>query len=94
MVLLAEPIRAEEARGLGLVTRIAAEGGFEAAACEVVAQLLDKPPTVLSMAKEALVRCEAATDNELAVALQQDLAAVAFGLPEREEPMGAFLNKR
>ena len=93
MVLLAERISAEEAKDLGLVTRIAAEGKFEAAVSEVVAQLLDKPPTVLSMAKEALVRCEAASDNESAFALQQDLAAVVFDLPEREERMGAFLSK-
>jgi enoyl-CoA hydratase/carnithine racemase len=93
MVLLAERIGAEEAKNLGLVTRIAAEGELEASVSEAVEQLLDKPPTVLSMAKEALVRCEAASDNESAFALQQDLAAVVFDLPEREERMSAFLKK-
>jgi len=93
MVLLAERIGAEEAKNLGLVTRIAAEGELEASVSEAVEQLLDKPPTVLSMAKEALVRCEATSDNESAFALQQDLAAVVFDLPEREERMSAFLKK-
>ena len=60
---------------------------------DIVARLLDKPPTVLSMAKEALVRCEGPPDNETAFALQQDLAAVVFNLPEREERMSAFQNK-
>ena len=94
MVLLAERIDAEEAKDLGLVTRVAPEGGLDRAVTDVVTRLLDKPPTVLSMAKEALVRCERAPDNETAFALQQDLAAVVFNLPEREERMSAFLNKR
>lgn len=93
MVLLAERIGAEEAKALGLVTRIAPQGELEETVSGVVAQLLEKPPTVLSMAKEALVRCAAAPDNESAFALQQDLAAVVFDLPEREERMRAFLNK-
>lgn len=94
MVLLAERVDAEEAQKLGLVTRIAPEGKLEEAVSELLEQLLDKPPSVLSMAKEALVRCASAPDNESAFALQQDLAAVIFDLPEREERMYAFLEKR
>ncbi|MBH63354.1 MAG: hypothetical protein CL569_13095 [Alphaproteobacteria bacterium] len=93
MVLLAERIDAQEAKDLGLVTRIAEEGKLDEAVTEVVAQLLEKPPQVLSMAKEAMVRGEAAADNVSAFALQQDLAAVVFDLPEREAQMNAFLNK-
>ncbi len=94
MVLLAERIDAEEARTLGLVTRVAPEGGLDGAVEDVVARLLGKPPAVLSMAKEALVRCEGAAGGEAAFALQQDLAAVAFDAPERAERMSAFLNKK
>ena len=36
---------------------------------------------------------KAPPDNETAFALQQDLAAVVFNLPERDERMSAFLNK-
>ena len=94
MVLLGERVDVDEAQRLGLVTRIAPEGGLEEAVAELIGQLLEKPPTVLSMAKEAIVRCAAAPDNESAFALQQDLAALAFDLPEREERMSAFLARR
>ena len=55
---------------------------------------LEKPPNVLSMAKEAMVRGEDAADNVSAFTLQQDLAAVVFDLPERKAQMNAFLNKK
>lgn len=94
MVLLAEQIDAWEAKDLGLVTRVAEEGRLNEAVSEVVTQLLEKPSNVLSMAKEAMVRGEDAVDNVSAFALQQDLAAVVFDLPEREAQMNAFLNKK
>ena len=93
MVLLAEQINAEEAKDLGLVTRVAEEGKLDEEVSGVITQLLEKPSNVLSMAKEAMVRGEDATDNVSAFALQQDLAAVVFDLPEREAQMNAFLNK-
>ena len=76
------------------MTRVAEKGKLNEEVSKVVTQLLEKPSNVLPLAKEAMVRGEDAVDNVSAFALQQDLAAVVFDLPERKAQMNAFLNKK
>jgi enoyl-CoA hydratase len=94
MVLLGVPADAEEAKGLGLVTRVSPEGRLAETVEETVSALLEKPADVLPLVKEALVRCAGVADNVAAFALQQDIAGLAFDRPGRRARMDAFLARR
>jgi 2-(1,2-epoxy-1,2-dihydrophenyl)acetyl-CoA isomerase len=93
LALFGEPIGAEEALALGLVTEVLPEDGFHAAVAERARQLAALPPLALSMIKSALDR-----SAELSFAESVEVEAVAQAVcatsPDAREALAAFLEKR
>jgi 2-(1,2-epoxy-1,2-dihydrophenyl)acetyl-CoA isomerase len=93
IALFGEPIGAEEALALGLVTEVLAEDGFHEAVAERARQLAALPPLALSMIKSSLDRAA-----ELSFAESVEVEAVAQAVcatsPDAREAMAAFLEKR
>jgi enoyl-CoA hydratase/carnithine racemase len=54
LVLLGERLDAEEARSMGLVSRVVPRDDLDAAVNELVAKLASKSPAVLRLAKKSL----------------------------------------
>jgi enoyl-CoA hydratase len=93
LMFLAEPISAAEARGWGLVNRVAPAGGALAMAREVAATLCERPPRALRYLKQAIGM---SFDMEKHEALEAALVLsdLAFSSPECKEGVDAFREKR
>ncbi len=93
LALFGEPIGAEEALALGLVTEVLPEAGFHEAVAERAHQLAALPPLALSMIKSSLDR-----SAELSFAESVEIEAVAQAVcstsPDAREALAAFLEKR
>ena len=92
IMLLGEPVSAERAEHLGLVSRIVEQGAALATAMETAAKLAAKPPGALRLTRELLKQ-----DHECAAAAMQ-AESVHFGAQltsdEAKEAMTAFFEKR
>jgi 2-(1,2-epoxy-1,2-dihydrophenyl)acetyl-CoA isomerase len=93
LAFFGEPIGAEEALALGLVTEVLPEDGFDDAVAERARQLAALPPLALSMIKSSLDR-----SAELSFAESVEVEAVAQAVcatsPDAREALAAFLEKR
>jgi len=93
IVLLGEPLTAEEAKAIGLVSKVVPKTDLDSAVDELVSKLAGKSPAVLRLAKKAL---RASTDRaleslpEIESLYREDLAATEDML----EGLEAFLEKR
>ncbi|KAF4450791.1 putative enoyl-CoA hydratase precursor, mitochondrial [Fusarium austroafricanum] len=92
MILLGQPISAEEARSAGLVTQLYESGKvLEHVVKEHASTLAALSPTALSLAKEAICRSDdLGADHEF----ERSLYYFAFGTGDKQEGVKAFLEKR
>lgn len=93
LVLLGERLTAEEARSMGLVSRVVPRGDLDAAVSELVAKLASKSPAVLRLAKKSLRSSTArALESlpEIETLYREDLASTE----DMREGLEAFLEKR
>jgi enoyl-CoA hydratase/carnithine racemase len=93
LVLLGQPICAEEAERMGLVNVVVPAERLEVAVREICDELKRKSPTALAMAKQAL-RIQGETGEAVAEQYELELEALCFGSWELRESMHAFLEKR
>jgi enoyl-CoA hydratase/carnithine racemase len=93
LVLTGRRIGAEEAHGLGIVTRLASPDGWLDAALELAAEVAERPPLAARLAKQAVL---AAEETALTAGLDHErrLYEVAMATEDRVEGMNAFLEKR
>jgi enoyl-CoA hydratase/carnithine racemase len=93
LVLLGKMITADEAKQIGLVNEVCAEGELDAAASELIGQLVKRPPIAIRAAKMAL-RIGYNTALSEGLFCEQSLFAMLFDTKDQKEGMSAFLNKR
>jgi 2-(1,2-epoxy-1,2-dihydrophenyl)acetyl-CoA isomerase len=93
LALFGEPIGAEEALALGLVTEVLPEDGFHAAVAERAHQLAALPPHAVSMIKSSLDRSAELSFSE-SVEIEAVAQAVCSTSPDAREALAAFLEKR
>ncbi|KAH7153961.1 ClpP/crotonase-like domain-containing protein [Fusarium sp. MPI-SDFR-AT-0072] len=92
MILLGQPISAEEARSLGLVAQLYESGNvLEHVVKDHASTLAALSPTALGLAKEAICRSDdLGADHEF----ERSLYYFAFGTGDKQEGVKAFLEKR
>jgi enoyl-CoA hydratase len=93
MALTAEPISAERAAALGLVSRLADPGGAVAAAMELAARIARNAPLAVAVSKE-LIRASAGRTEEEFWAIQEPLAGKVFTSGDAMEGAIAFAERR
>jgi methylglutaconyl-CoA hydratase len=93
LFLTGERFEAQEAREIGLVHEVAAEGDLDAAVENVVSRLLQGGPAAQAAIK-ALLRQVEATEPMEALGLMTNLIAELRTGEEGQEGLGAFLEKR
>lgn len=93
LILIGEPVDAAEAFRIGLVNRVVPAAQLRDSASELAAKLAAKSPAALRLAKEGVNR---ALSMGLADGLtfESHLHALACGLPDKQEGVRAFLEKR
>ncbi|KAF5644957.1 enoyl hydratase [Fusarium sp. NRRL 25303] len=92
MILLGQPISAEEARSVGLVAQLYESGKvLEHVVKDHASTLAALSPTALGLAKEAICRSDdLGVDHEF----ERSLYYFAFGTGDKREGVKAFLEKR
>ena len=93
MLLLGERLSAEEARGAGIVNRVAPAGEFEAAVDDWAGKLASKSPLLMKLAKDAMYR---QMDMPFDAALDYLRSQLTIGLSTEDvkEGVKAFFEKR
>jgi len=93
MILTGDPIGADEAQACGLVNRVVLLEELMDVAHELAQTLASRPKLALQYAKEAVLR---GTNGSLAEGLAHEsyLHALSCGTQDKEEGVGAFLEKR
>ena len=93
MLLLGEPIGAEEAQRLGLVNRCVPDAALDRTVAEIAAKLLAKSALTLRMGKEAFYR-QLDMDLESAYAYCSEVMTRNMMAEDAREGIDAFLEKR
>ncbi len=93
MALLAEPVSAEEAQTLGLVTDVVADDELDAAVADVVRRLVAGPPLAHAATKKA-VNAAALAGLEAALERERSGQAVLLRTADAAEGMRAFGERR
>jgi enoyl-CoA hydratase len=93
LLLLGEQISAQEAERIGIVNRVVAADGFDAAVAEWAEKLASRSPVVMKLGKDALYRQQ---DMAFADALEflHAQLTIAFSTDDLQEGVRAFLEKR
>jgi enoyl-CoA hydratase/carnithine racemase len=93
LLLLGEQISAHEAERIGIVNRVVAPEGFDAAVDDWARKLAAKSPLLMRMGKDAMFRQQ---DMPLADALEylHSQLALAFATDDIKEGVQAFFDKR
>jgi enoyl-CoA hydratase len=92
MILTGKTISASEAKEIGLINHVSAEGELLKDCLATGSVITLHSSAVISQAKQA-INHGASLSIADALALERSLCAVCFALPEREEAMNAFVNK-
>ena len=93
LVLLGEPIDAQEACRIGLVNRVVPRDRLMEEARTMAAKLASKAPLALRLAKDA-VDYGSEMSEELALEFENRLFAIACGSEDKNEGVAAFFEKR
>ncbi len=93
LVLLGDPVSAEEAERIGLVTRVVADDEFDAAVAELARRLASRSPLMLRLGKNAIFQQQ---DLGFVAALEQLQAQLTFAqsTEDAHEGIAAFFEKR
>jgi len=93
LILTAEPVGAEEAQAIGLVTRVVPREDLARATRDLAGRIASLAPVALRLAKAALnLSARVPLDSGLAFEILSQ--AVLFDTRDRKEGIGAFLEKR
>ena len=93
MILTGEIVNARTAYEIGLVNHVIPAGELEAKTMEIANRIADKSPIALSLAKEAVKLASRSTLDE-GLRREVDLFALCFSTEDKDEGVGAFLEKR
>ncbi len=93
LVMLAEPLPAEQAAAWGLIWKVVDDAALMADAEALTAHLATQPTQGLALAKEAL-NASAANDLDTQLDLERDLQRRAGRTPDYAEGVRAFMAKR
>ncbi|MEM7164454.1 MAG: enoyl-CoA hydratase-related protein [Planctomycetota bacterium] len=93
LVLIGDPIGADEAHRIGLVNRVFAADELIAGATKIAEKLLSRGPLALQLALDAVLRGEDSVQEE-GMALEADLFGLLSATQDTREGMSAFLEKR
>lgn len=93
LLLLAEPVDAQRALEIGMVTRVVDDGSAPAAAQELAARLATGPTAAYAKIKEA-VAAAATADLPEALAVEAGTQAEAGATADHREGVAAFVGKR
>ena len=93
MILTGKTISAEEAYGLGLLSKVVPEGKSLEAAKEMMKVILSKAPVSIKMCIESVNRGMNMTLDE-GLAIESDRFGILCGTEDMKEGMNAFLEKR
>lgn len=93
MILTGEMIDARTAFDIGLVNHVLPPGELVAKTMEIANRIADKSPIALSLAKEAVKLASRSTLDE-GLRREVDLFALCFSTEDKDEGVGAFLEKR
>jgi enoyl-CoA hydratase len=93
MVLLGEPISAEEAQALGLVTEVIQPELVAARALEIAGKLAGRAPVAMRQAK-AMVRAAFDLPHTAHLGAERQAFSLLFATEDKQEGVKAFLEKR
>jgi enoyl-CoA hydratase len=93
LLLLGEQISAQEAERIGLVNRVVAPEGYDAAVADWAGRLAAKSPVLMRMGKDAMYRQQDMAFEDALDFLRAQLA-LAFATEDIQEGVKAFFEKR
>jgi enoyl-CoA hydratase len=93
LLLLGEQISAEEAHRIGIVNRVVAAEGFDAAVAEWAEKLAAKSPVMMRLGKDAMFRQQDMAFADAIDFLRAHLT-IAFSTEDIQEGVRAFFEKR
>lgn len=93
MVLLGDPLTAEEAQVAGLVARVVEDGQALETALALAARIAARAPLAMQQAK-ALVRATFETPQAAHLVLERQAFSALFGTADKREGVASFLEKR
>jgi enoyl-CoA hydratase len=93
LLLLGERIDAQEALRIGLVNKVVAPDGFDAAVDEWAVKLAGKSPVLMRLGKDAMYRQQDLAFTEALELLHHNLT-LAFATEDIKEGVAAFFEKR
>jgi enoyl-CoA hydratase len=93
LLLLGERIDAQEALQIGLVNKVVAPDGFDAAVDEWAVKLAGKSPVLMRLGKDAMYRQQDLAFTEALELLHHNLT-LAFATEDIKEGVAAFFEKR
>lgn len=93
MVLLGEPLSAEEARAAGLVSEVTEDGHAVAGALALAEKIARRAPVAMQQSK-AMVRAAFETHQSAHLAMERQAFSALFGTRDKVEGTTAFFEKR
>ena len=93
MMLTGEPINAEEAKSLGLISRVVPKNNLKDETLSLAHQIANSRPAVISMGKKAFYK-QIELNIESAYDFAKDQMVKHLEHPDAKEGISAFINKR
>jgi enoyl-CoA hydratase/carnithine racemase len=93
LILTGDIIDAHTAYNIGLVNTVVPAADLEAKTMELANRIADKSPIALRMAKEA-IKLASRSNLDEGLRREVDLFALCFSSEDKDEGVGAFLEKR
>jgi enoyl-CoA hydratase/carnithine racemase len=93
MILTGRAVDAEEARAIGLVTKVVPQAELVDAARESAGQILSKGPLAVRLARLA-VQTGSETDQRTGLVVERLAQALLYASEDKQEGTSAFIEKR